>query len=148
VLKHDLPVLALVLAVATTTGATAGETTPNGYGPKSEEERAIAEQIKVEDERDQKTHGDVQLVSLEGKLYLENAASLDTAPWILGHFAADKRAYRVILEETGIYPDLKASNGKRIRLSGKVRLSGKYLVVTRIQRPVRVPVGRPKRGGM
>jgi hypothetical protein len=54
----------------------------------------------------------------------------------------------VLLEEAGLYPELQAVNGQRIKLNGRVRVGGKFFVIAGIHRPVRVPVSRPKRGGM
>lgn len=136
----------LVLACAAATVAQESAVA-QAYGPRSEEERLIAEQIKQEDAQEEQ-RGEIQLVSLDGKLHLENVADPQALPWVIGHLATEKRAYQLLLDSPAMLGELRGLNGQKVRLSGRVRADGRYFVVTSLYRPVNIPSARPKRGGL
>lgn len=119
-----------------------------GYGPKTEEERAIAESIRQEDERELAKLGESRLVTEEGKVYFPPEIDEQTLPWDVGRFATKDRVYQLLLDQPDIYKQLKAYNTKSVKLSGRIRGGGKYFIVTAFYVPLKVPSTPPKRGGM
>lgn len=142
--------LVLLAGLVPAQGAEDGLVKPeqNGYGPKTEEERADADLIRQEDERERQKSGEPILTTLEGKLYLLPEATENALPWIIGRFASQGRAYLLLLDDPETFKTLKALNGKNAKLSGRVRLGGKYFIGTSVYVPVKVPSSPPKRGGM
>ena len=142
--------LVLLAGLVPAQGAEDGLVKPeqSGYGPKTEEERADADLIRQEDERERQKSDEPVLTTLEGKLYLLPEATENALPWIIGRFASQGRAYLLLLDNPETFKTLKALNGKNAKLSGRVRLGGKYFISTSVYVPVKVPSSPPKRGGM
>lgn len=124
---------------------------PASYGPQTDEERAEAELIRQEDEREKQKWGELRMTTEEGKIFLppevmelkENAL-----PWAIGRYSTKNRVYLLLLDSTEFFNQLKALNGKSAKLSGRIRLDGKYFIATSVYVPLNVPSSPPKPGGM
>jgi hypothetical protein len=118
------------------------------YGPQTDEERAEAELIRQEDERDKKKSGEIHFTTEEGRVYLEKDLNEKTLPWVVGRFAVKGQAYLLLLNSTEFFESLKSHNGKNVKLSGRIRLGGKYFIASSVFVALNVPSSPPKPGGM
>jgi len=76
--------------------------------------------------------------NLTGRVLLKGDAT-DEADTVVGMFVVKGRAYQLRLGQKGVLDKLKPLNGKIASLIGKVRMRGKYFIVTEVDVPAPGP---------